>query len=130
MEGTNGKERRRSKRHSVTDKIFLTVRPSFSKLGKVKDISKGGLSFEYVFQHYDACGDGGCAEVDIFTEVDDLYLPRIPCRQIYDVSVYQNEAGFMATRRCGLEFGRLTHEQISLLKLFITACEPGSSMRM
>lgn len=107
--------RRRSQRFTVKDTVFLTFRPGFDKMGRLKDISKSGVAFEYI--SLDRQAESGTleyesVEVDIFSNAKGLYLSRVPCKIVYDVRT----ADFFGrklfeNRRCGLKFGPLSHNQ-------------------
>lgn len=113
----NTVDRRRSERFPVADEVFLTFRPHFERIGNVKDISKTGISFEYLsFEESEAVE---YVDVDIFSASEGFYITRVPCRVIYDI---RKEPAFLLqdaeTRRCGLEFGQLTEQQISAFSSF------------
>ena len=103
-------ERRKFTRFLAQDTAFAVLRPHFTKLGKIKDISEGGLAFEYIAykgQKEDSSG------TDIFLSSDRFYLGRIPCKIRYDIKIaerYQISIDRIERRRCGLQFGELTEE--------------------
>ncbi len=110
-------ERRQFRRFLADDRTFACLRPHFTKLGKIKDISRGGLAFEYLYNK-------GCkedpSEMDIFLSGDRFYLPKMPCRVVYDFQIGEDLI-YMSTfqdRRCGVQFGELTRKQERKLKLF------------
>ncbi|MDY0041305.1 MAG: hypothetical protein RBS57_13415 [Desulforhabdus sp.] len=107
--------RRASERHQVDD-VFIAVRPLFEPLGWVKDISKDGLAFEY--GHFYQRPIRNSIEVDLFSSVHDLHIPRIPCRVIYDISRLEPFAT-IRTRRCGIQFGELSEPQAAKLEIFL-----------
>jgi hypothetical protein len=118
-------KRRQFKRYMVKDNVFLVFRPDFDRLGKVKDISQGGVAFEYVLyrESYDA-SKPDFAEIDIFSN-GNLHLSKAFCRVVYDIPSYPEEfKGFrtfvdMEIRRCGLEFRKLNTEQKEDLEFFL-----------
>lgn len=113
-------EQRKCKRLLPQDTVFAVFRPNFTKLGKIKDISRGGLSFEYVAAHEGEKRD--LLEIDIFVPGDRFYLPRLPYKIIYDMKIvleYQTFPDGMERRRCGLQFGDLTENQAAELDLFL-----------
>ena len=115
------------------DTAFAVLRPHFTKLGRIQDISGGGLAFEYIAyegQKEDSSG------IDIFLSGDHFYLTRIPCKIAYDIKIaerYQTSIGRIETsigrietsidriekRRCGLQFGELAEEQAAKLEFFL-----------
>ncbi len=117
-------ERRKYPRISVRENVFIALPNGFHRIGRVKDISLGGLSFEHI---YEEISDFIHTKKDILLWLDDLHLPKIPCRIIYDTPLtIQPEYGLLTiqliTRRCGVQFEPLTEEQaehlISFLRVF------------
>lgn len=109
-------ERRRQDRFSTKDKVFLTFRPDFDRLGIIKDVSSGGISFEYMPLECVDCPQR--VEVDIFSEVRGFYLSRVPCRIVYDVDLDGlNGSGHL--KRCGLEFMELSPGQNTKIDYFL-----------
>ena len=118
MDNTLEVERRQSPRYALNTDVFLVFRPEFTKLGKLMDVSGGGVAFEYaVFDHYEKVA---AAEVDIFaSEPDQFMLSRVPCRVAYDVKIEKLTLGGIETRRCGLAFEQLSQTQSELLNLLL-----------
>ena len=108
-------EQRKFKRLLPQNLTFAVIRPHFSNLGKVKDISKGGLALEYVLNETQ---NAGSSEIDIFLTDDSLYLRSIPSKIIYDREI-DEEYQSVETWRCGLQFGDLTPTQKSQLEYFL-----------
>ena len=79
-------ERRRKARLRPKSLTFVAVRPEFARLGKLLDISKGGLCFQYMSEE-DQKVDGTLLKVDVFISQNGYYLPRVPCREIYDTKI-------------------------------------------
>ena len=114
----SGHERRRSERLQVNSEVFITFRPDFDKIGKVMDINKEGIGFEYVsFDKVDKLED---VEVDVFSKSNNLYISRIPCKVVYDIS---KDSFFILnnaeTRRCGLQFGELSKHHLASLSALL-----------
>ena len=107
-------ERRKFRRLLPQEVTFATLRPHFTKLGKVKDISRGGLAFEYILNETQYTGS---SEIDIFSG-DRFYLPRIPSKIVYDMEIAEEYQGLLK-RRCGLQFGNLTKKQAAKLEFFL-----------
>lgn len=117
-------ERRKFPRTYVEDNVFIALSNGFNRIGRVKDISLGGLSFEHI---YEEIIEAIHSRKDILLWINDLRLPKIPCKIIYDIPLQiQPEYGLLTiqliTRRCGVQFEPLTEDQadqlISFLKLF------------
>lgn len=119
MHSGTGPERRRYARQEVMNTIFIAFRPLFDKVGKIKNISLGGICLEYcIYTAND--GIGTTIEVDIFSQCKDFYLPRIPCKIVYDTRIrhYPSFIG-METKRCGLQFLELSERQRAQLDFFL-----------
>lgn len=119
-------ERRQFRRFLADDRSFACLRPHFGKLGKIKDISRGGLAFEYI------CTKGSeekSSAIDIFLSGDRFYLPKMPCRVVYDLQKGEDLTSIsnFQVRKCGLEFGELTGEQKYKLKLFLNTYSTGTA---
>jgi hypothetical protein len=115
-------ERRRNARLNPKELTFVAVRPEFSQSGELLDISRGGLCFQYL-RKLNPGGDMKTPlKIDIFIINNGYYLPKIPCTLVYDVET-DKEALFpmsLESRRCGLQFGNLSHEQTSQVELYLT----------
>jgi hypothetical protein len=112
-------ENRKFERYVVEHLAFAVFRPGFKKLGKIKDISWGGLAFEYI------TSEGrmeDSLEIDIFISGARFHMSRVPTKPIYDTKVVTREptfAPFLEKRRCGVRFGKLTAEQVAQLAHFL-----------
>ena len=121
------RERRRDERFTVKDNAYVAVRPEFYKLGKIKDISRGGVSFEYI-QHNQLKNKFSISnrivepEIDIFLSTKKFYLSSVPCKVIYDKKLTDDEDA-LATgchdKCCGLQFGNLSERQSEQLQFFL-----------
>lgn len=108
-------DRRTYRRYLVKDSVFLTFRPTFNKLGSLKDISRSGVSFEYIA--YESMDTPHSVEIDIFSKSMDIHLSKVPCRVVYDVKIDDSFAmSQVETRRCGLQFEGLSNRHASQLK--------------
>lgn len=112
--------RRERVRFRPKDVTFVAVRPEFDKLGKLTDISIGGLSFQYMVGRKEP-GDEKSFDIDIFMSEDGFYLPGVACKLIYEIDITEEMGTFkdLEFRRCGLQFRELTGEQIYQLDLYI-----------
>ncbi len=112
-------ERTKLTRFFAQDTAFAVLRPDFTKIGKIKGISRDGLAFEYIAyegQQKDA------SEMDIFlSEEGGLHLFQIPCKIIHDFKVddFPTSTQGAEIRRCGVQFGELTQEQAAQLDFFL-----------
>ncbi len=111
MAKKGSEDRRRFNRFGMKNAVFITFRPEFDMIGKLTDISAGGLAFEYnAFEDRESTE---MVEIALFSHPKDYSLPRAVCRIVYDREVEGcfNFKGFQ-TRRCGLEFRDLTSDQM------------------
>jgi hypothetical protein len=112
-------DKRKFERYLAQDLAFAVFRPRFTKLGKIKDISAGGLSFEYVSTEGEI---EDSSEIDIFMSGSRFHMTRVPAKTVYDSTVISHDYTFaplVQRRRCGLQFGELTEEQSEQLKDFL-----------
>ncbi len=110
-------ERRKHKRFQVQDGTFAVLTPHFDNWGQIIDISRGGLAFRYTGNELppDVSSNLGISLANI-----GFYLGRVPFKAISDFEIANEVAySFTTTRRCGVEFGELTLNQISQLEYFI-----------
>jgi hypothetical protein len=119
----NGKERRLHERRGLKNRVFIAIRPDFDRIGWLTDISKGGISFEYVaIENYSPITEK--IQVDIFSSPKIFDLSNLPCKLVYDAPIHKGE-GFMAaieTRRCGLVFEAMTQQQAFQLDAAMRHC--------
>jgi len=113
-------ERRGKFRLQSKDLTFVAVRPEFVNLGRLLDISKDGLCFQYMSKEGQVI-DGATFNIDIFINRNGYYLSRVPCRLIYDREINEGTTFPIGLeyRRCGLQFQRLTKEQADGLALYL-----------
>jgi len=110
-------ERRFYERFQVQQGVYALLKNGSSKLGQIKNISKGGLAFMYI-------NDGdqiqGKTEVDIFLSGHGFILKGIPCKKISDIHV-DNFVPFSTfeMRQLGVQFGEVSMLQLDNLSAFI-----------
>jgi hypothetical protein len=113
-----GADRRQHARYKLKDRIFITFRPQFDRIGWLTDISKGGVCLEYpTIQEYSELSNN--VHVDIFSAPNSFKLTNLHCKLVYDSRIDMGK-GFMEaieTRRCGLVFGDLSKQQFDQLNL-------------
>jgi len=115
-----GIERREKERLVPGDTTFVALRPDFVNLGKILDISRGGLCFQYMTTGDMKLG-AGSMEIDIFRTNNGYYVPSVPCKIVYEREAPRGESIFtgMKNRRCGVKFGHLTREQTDMVELYL-----------
>jgi hypothetical protein len=110
-------ERRFYERFQVQQGVYALLKNGSSKLGQIKNISKGGLAFMYI-------NDGeqiqGATEVDIFLSGYGFILKGIPCKKISDIHV-DNFVPFSTfeMRQLGVQFGEVSMLHLDNLSAFI-----------
>lgn len=125
MTDKSERDRRQHPRYRVDDEVFLAFRPQFDRIGKLKDISQGGVAFEYtVFQESQPVQT---AEIDIFSAAKDFHLPRVLCKIVYDVKLDSYPSfNNIVTRRCGLQFQDLSEQQAAQLQTLFSSPLPAA----
>jgi len=112
-------ERRKDFRYKVKDNEFHIFNQGSKIAGKLIDISKGGLAYQYMpikdkkleSNLYDIISAGS----------QHFYLFDIICKTIYDTSdliVNQNSIDTERRRR-GLQYGKLTENQLGKFELLL-----------
>jgi len=114
-------EKRKNIRYLVEEDTIVALQNGFNRIGKVKDISIGGLSFEHI---YEDDLDWIHSRKNVLLWVNDFNISKIPCRVIYDIPVpippeYDSLTVQFITKRCGLEFETLTEYQRAQLDFFL-----------
>lgn len=113
-------EKRKTERFVVRNGAFVAFGNGLPKVGMLKDISKGGLSFEYL---YDEKPVGNESRVDIWMTSKEFFLREAPCSKVYEItpaSDYDdNQFSSTIMNRCGLKFRPISADQSAKLSSFI-----------
>ena len=111
-------ERRKAVRFLPQIETYVALRPEFTKLGKIIDISKGGLAFQYIGSKEESRGP---TQLDLFTGNNGFYLSTLRCKVIYDITLSEKETAAtpLERRRCGLEFVEATEAQAAQLEQYL-----------
>jgi hypothetical protein len=114
-------EKRKDKRVLVGDEVIVALRNKSSRVGRVKDISIGGLSFEHI---YDEDLEREPSKRDLSLWVNNFSMFNLPCRVVYDIPIseppeYDILTIHFKTRRCGVQFETLTEHQRAQLDYFL-----------
>ena len=116
-------KKREKERYAVRGGAFAAFGKGLPKVGVLKDVSLGGLSFDYLYDN-EAIPDAD--HVDIWTTDTQVFMRDLPCKKVYEItpSTEWDNPPFSATvmHRCGLQFGQLSTEQSATLSSFISAC--------
>src|SRR4030042_2246125 len=124
-----GTEQRKNIRFLVKNNIIVALRNGSTKIGKVKDISMGGLSFEHI---YDEPLNLEPLKREVFLWVNEFSLSKIACRVVYDIPMgtppeYKSLHIHFITRRCGVQFETLSEDQSTQLDFFLKTCTTGTA---
>jgi len=114
-------DKRKKERFLVGEEVIVALRNKSSRVGRVKDISMGGLSFEHI---YDEDLEGDSSKRDISLWADNDSMADIPCKVVYDIPIneppeYDYLSVHFKTRRCGIQFEKLTENQETQLDSFL-----------
>jgi hypothetical protein len=114
-------EKRRYARISIEHDIFAAFNDECNRVGKVIDISLGGLSIEYIVGKNIT---NNYTKIDIFSLGNIFHLYNFPCNIVYDIDInvpYVDNrfVTILTTRRSGLKFYELSNDDFTTLKLFI-----------
>ena len=112
-------ERRKVTRYIVKDNEFHIFNHGSKIAGKLIDISKGGLAYQY------KPTKGKKLESNLYDIISagsqHFYLFDIICKTIYDTSdlIVNQSSTDAERRRRGLQFGKLTENQIGKFELLL-----------
>ncbi len=112
-------ERRKFTRFVVPENVYAALGPSFSKVGRIKNISISGLVIEYLTDDDSVAGN---SRVDIFIRGEKFYLSKLPCKIVYDVPIEpsaSSQVSGLIRKRCGVQFNRLTSRLRKRLEGFL-----------
>ena len=110
--------RRQYKRFWAAESVFVEFKIKPVKIGKVIDISKGGLCSRYIADDEDFKGS---IQLKIYIAGNGFALDKVPIK-IISVSEQFNQNAFSITKlkRCGVQFEHLTADQLSNLEYFLS----------
>jgi hypothetical protein len=117
-------EQRRYGRYAVPTGSFVALDPQNSILGQIMDISMGGLAFRYM----DSKQPMDESYLDIFLTERDFCLGKVPIKAVSDYEIDNTVTCKLVEgvpyrcttmRRSSVQFGELTHHQMSQLEHFI-----------
>ena len=117
-------DRREIERSRPKDLTFVAVRSKSAKLGKLLDISREGLCFQYMAEsgvQGDQAQNMTPLEIDMFVSKQRYHLTSLPCKLVYDTETAEGTTFLIGLeyRRCGLKFGNLIEKQTDQLKLYL-----------
>ena len=107
-------ERRKSQRFKVAYGAYAVAGPEAAKLGQIKDISMGGLAFNYLA---DEARSQRCNRLDIIIRQYGMRIENLPVKTISDFELAQKNAfSTVKLRQLSVQFGVLTTNQTSQLE--------------
>ena len=124
-------ERRKYTRFLAEEDAYAALGINFTKVGKLKDISIGGLAFEYIDCTENCVQDS--SRVAIFHSHNEFHLPNLACRLICNlaISAENDDLQFIrqyALRRCAIQFKDITAEQRKQLEFLINHYTCGTAL--
>ena len=117
-ERSDPREQRRHERASMQTIVIAMLSSGESlTIGSIADISLGGVKFTY-HELKVAPDDSPIQSIDLIA--DSHNLVDIPCEYVWDETVDTgSDSKLTHLRQCGIQFGKLTPNQIFLLRGFI-----------
>jgi hypothetical protein len=109
-------EQRQYKRFRVRDDTVVIFRFPDAEMGRLIDISMGGLTFDWVTSEVLPIE---VTKLDICRTGSLFILYNLPCQSIWELSIYEKHPTSLHRKRCGVQFGELTPEQRFQLEHFI-----------
>lgn len=109
-------ERRQQKRFRAKDGALIMLKPLDTGVGRLIDISAGGCTFEHLSSQrtpFEATA------MDIILTGTGFALYNLPCRSIWNLTIYEKPETPLYNTRFGVKFGELTSDQMRLVKYFI-----------
>ena len=110
-------ERRKYKRFLVQEGAYALLKNNSSKLGQIKNISRGGLAISYIVDE-DQMNES--FKVDIFIGKKGYCLKDVPSKKVSDLHI-DNRLPFstFSIRQARIQFNELNPSQLSQLDNFI-----------
>jgi hypothetical protein len=107
---------RKYNRRRAHDGAFVDLRISPIKVGKIVDISRGGLAFRYL-----DVGDRlrEAFELDMYSRHNEFRMEKVSVKTVWDRQTPGQLAFSTRTRLRGVQFGKLTQNQFSELECFL-----------
>ena len=115
------REKRTYERRIPTGNVYAAIGSFYEKVGKLIDLSAGGLAFEYMSNNNPITE---FSQIDILKVGGVANLQNLTCRTVYDVTLPLAQDGIKSlkhshNRRCGVEFKNLREEDNVQLAMFL-----------
>ena len=109
-------ERRKEPRFLIRDNAFAVDAYKPQRLGKIIDISRSGISFQYM---EGADNFQPSTELHIFSSIHSIFLRDVPFEATSDLRISGHPASIIFMRRHGGRFPSLSDQQQAQLDKFI-----------
>ena len=110
-------ERRKHKRLKAKEGAFAAVTSGDCKIGQIKNISKGGLAFQYIDNGEPSSGS---VEIEIFSVTEDFYLKKSSAKVVRDSEVDSTvPLSSLPVREVVVQFGKMESNQMYILNCFL-----------
>ncbi len=117
MEEIKKVERRQNKRFQANEGLFIVTEPYTSVHGRIIDISKGGLAFQYI-ESRDRPDKR--FKLSIFLKKHGFLIENVNVETVSDIEItYFSQITFLSLRRCGVRFVGLKKKQVLQLENII-----------
>jgi len=95
--------------------VFAALDSGITLVGKISDISTGGLAFEHI-ANLDSMRPSP-KSVDVFVAGGGFYLAGLPCSKVYDILLKDDVPlrALFIPKRCGVKFTALNDRQLKKL---------------
>ena len=122
-----GTEQRKNIRLLVKDGVIVALRSGVIKMGRIKDIGRGGLSFEHIYRE-NLSRDP--LKGVFLSGANKFRLSKISCKVVYNIPLhipnqYQGFTIHFITGRCGVQFETLNEDQMTQLEFFLKTYTKG-----
>jgi hypothetical protein len=109
-------------RFLAKNNAYISLGRGFTRVGTIKDVSLGGVAFEYVI--IEDLDQKHTQQLDIFVSGNGFNLSNVPCTIVYDISLGTLNSNYtfstlIISKRCGVKFCEVTEEQTVQLKFFL-----------
>ncbi len=116
------REQRRRERYQVRTDAYAAFGSEYAWVGKINDVSLGGLSFASINRRADPASAD--AVIAIYLAGNGFYLRDLPCKVVHGTTVHEfkrfrNAGEPIKITRCGVEFGDLQESRKEQLEVFL-----------
>ncbi len=117
-------EQRKYKRYKAKDGTIAFLENGSTRSGLVKDVSRGGIAVRYI---WDGDLPHDPVTVSIYSTGEFLFrMEKIRCRIVHDRDEFSSggtmEYDGIGARVCGVQFEKLSFQDLLRLKYFLETC--------